>query len=58
LALLFQIVVGIGVSGYQEVIIRVSGYQGDPSWFPGFLMSCILIHWSADLHSPLSTIPA
>jgi len=27
---LHKIVVGIGVSGYQAVIIRVSGYQGDP----------------------------
>jgi hypothetical protein len=30
--------VGIGVSGYQVVIIRVSGYQVDPSWFPNLLI--------------------
>jgi len=39
----------IGLPGYQEVIIRISGYQGDP-----FLIPCILIPWFADLRSKLS----
>jgi len=34
----------IGLPGYQEMIIRISGYQGDP-----FLIPCC-----ADFRSPLS----
>jgi hypothetical protein len=39
LALFFQIVLGIRVSDYQEMVIRVSGYQFKYSWFPVVLLS-------------------
>jgi len=34
---------GIRVSDYQAVIIRVSGYQFKSSWFPAVLLLFILI---------------
>jgi hypothetical protein len=41
----------IRISGYQEVDIRISEYQGVKEvlvWSPDFLVPCNLISWSPD----------
>jgi hypothetical protein len=41
----------IRISGYQEVDIRISEYQGVKEvlvWSPDFLVLCNLISWSPD----------